>query len=79
VTLEDAIEETVNGLLVADVHRNGLGGRARFGLDRRDRVGERLLSPATADHGRSEPGEFERRRSPEAGAGAGYDADPVLE
>ncbi len=60
VALEHAVEELVDRLVVADVHRLGLGAAGeRFCLG--DHLGQRLGAAPASDHGRPEPNELERR------------------
>ena len=78
VPLDHAVEERVDGLVVADVEGLGLG-RCRPRLDRRDRLLERLGAAPAADHRRAQPGELERGRPAEPRARAGDDADLPVE
>ncbi len=78
VALEQAVEEAVDRLLVADVQRLEVEGPGHAGGELRG-LRQRLLAAAAADHGGAEAGQLQRRLPPEAAAGAGDDADLPLE
>ena len=78
VALEQPVEEAIDRLLVADVERlvlKGAGQLARQLGGLRQRLG---TAPA-ADHGGAEAGQLEGRLPPQTAAGAGDDADLVVE
>ena len=63
VALEHAIDEPLDRLVVADVHRLGLRVAPRR-LHLGDHLRQRLGAPPAADHGRAEPRQLERGRLP---------------
>ena len=64
VALEQAVEEAVDRLLVADVERLVLERPCQPGSPARAVSASGSLAPAAADHGGAEPRQLERRRRP---------------
>src|ERR1700761_755128 len=78
VALQQAVEESVDRVLLADVE--GLvPERPRQARGERLRLGQRLRAPTAADHGRPEAHQLERRLPSQAGARPGDDAHHPLE
>ena len=78
VALQQAVEEPLDRLLVADVERLVLEGAGQAG-GQPGGLRQRLLAAPATDHGGAETGQLQRRLPPQAAARAGDQADLPVE